>query len=144
MEVNSTESKIPRYMKYLIPSLLFSIVLNIPKFFELELITSFTDQYNITHSLVEVGVTSIRTNPIYMTYYLLWTRLKNINVKFLIKFCFFRVTVTVFIPFCFLSILNLQIYRKLKSPCLERNKPRDDMTVVLTTIGKVYNPLFMI
>ena len=63
-------------LAYLLPSLFFSILLNIPKFLELRLITEFTDMYNVTHQLEEVGVdvTLLRTDPYYVTYYSHWTR----------------------------------------------------------------------
>ena len=76
LELNSNLSYFPRVLAYLLPSLFFSILLNIPKFLELRLITEFTDMYNVTHQLEEVGVdvTLLRTDPYYVTYYSHWTR----------------------------------------------------------------------
>ena len=84
---------------FILPSMLLSIILNIPKFFETELVRTIgTDENNKTHSLVDFEITSLRVNPDYIYYYVHWTRLLFTGV----------------IPFVFLSIINLLIYVNIK------------------------------
>jgi hypothetical protein len=80
---------------FILPSMLFSILLNIPKFFETELVPRyFTDENNKTYSIMDFEITSLRLDPNYIYYYVHWTRLLGTGV----------------IPFIFLSSINLLIY----------------------------------
>ena len=69
--------RVPRVLVYALPSLLLSLVINIPRLLELELVTSFTDARNITHEVTAVNLTPLRTDPLYITYYIHWTRYKQ-------------------------------------------------------------------
>ena len=66
--------RVPRVLVHALPSILLRLAINLPRLLELELVTSFTDARNITHEVTAVTLTSIRTNPVYITYYLHWTR----------------------------------------------------------------------
>ena len=80
---------------FIVPSLLLSILLNIPKFFETKLVLqNFKDENNDTYSVMDFEITSLRLDPNYIYYYVHWTRLLSTGV----------------IPFVFLSTMNLLIY----------------------------------
>ena len=82
-------------MTFILPSMVLSILLNIPKFFETELVLRhFTDENNNTYSVMDFDITSLRLDPDYIYYYVHWTRLLGTGV----------------IPFLFLSSMNLLIY----------------------------------
>ena len=57
-------------MFYVVPSLAFSIILNVPKFLEAKLITIEVEDDNIT----DYDVTELRVDPDYIYYYVHWTR----------------------------------------------------------------------
>ena len=63
-------------LSYFLPSMLGSVLLNIPKFLEAKLDTlSYTEAgTNDTIEVVIYNVTSLRLDPDYMYYYIHWTR----------------------------------------------------------------------
>ena len=63
-----------RVLSYIVPSMLTSIVLNIPKFLEAKLDTLTYEENNMTHKQLIYNVTSLRINKDYMYYYIHWTR----------------------------------------------------------------------
>ena len=70
-----TYSSRVRVMTYFLPSMISSILLNIPKFLEAQLVTIMVkDDHNMTHEVVMYNVTSLRMDPNYMYYYIHWTR----------------------------------------------------------------------
>ena len=70
-----TYSSRVRVMTYFIPSMICSILLNIPKFMEARLVTIIDkDEKNQTRETIEYNVTSLRVDPNYMYYYIRWTR----------------------------------------------------------------------
>ena len=71
---------------------ILAISLNIPKFFESETIYKRSKEDNTT--VTSIGVTRLRMNPDYITYYWMWTRL----------------LITGIIPFVLLALLNAKIY----------------------------------
>ena len=75
-QLELSSPRVPRVLVYALPSLLLSLVINIPRLLELELVTSFTDARNITHEVTAVNLTPLRTDPLYITYYIHWTRYK--------------------------------------------------------------------
>jgi hypothetical protein len=87
---------------YILPALIASIVLNIPKFFETELIWYDTveKETNITVRLVDYQITSLRLDPDYSFYYTHWTRL----------------LATGLLPILFLLLLNMMIVLRLRQP----------------------------
>ena len=85
---------------YIIPPMLLSVVVNIPKFLETELITfEFIDTANISHTLVDYNITLLGLNPAYNLYYSHWTVFLTTGV----------------IPFMYLMVINLLICMKIKS-----------------------------
>ena len=79
-----TYSSRTRVLSYFLPSMLGSVILNIPKFLEAKLDTiSYTEAgTNDTIEVVIYNVTSLRLDPDYMYYYIHWTRwsYKSINI----------------------------------------------------------------
>ena len=69
-----THSSKVRVLSYLLPSMLASVLLNIPKFLEAKLETITYLHNNVTHSNLIINVTSMRVDPAYMYYYIHWTR----------------------------------------------------------------------
>ena len=48
-------------MTYIIPSVLLSIIINIPKFFETKFVTrNYTDKTNLTQETIDFEITSLR------------------------------------------------------------------------------------
>ena len=71
-----TYSSKTRVLSYFLPSMLGSVLLNIPKFLEakLDTLTYLDSETNDTLELVTLNVTSLRLDPDYMYYYIHWTR----------------------------------------------------------------------
>ena len=81
------------------PSMILSIILNIPKFLEAKHeFMEYLDENNISREILIYNVTSLRVNPDYMFYYIHWTRLLTTGV----------------IPFSYLSYMNLLIYTRMR------------------------------
>ena len=101
---------------FILPSMLFSILINIPKFFETELVHQYlTDEANNTYQVMEIEITSLRQDPDYIYYYIYWTRLLCTGV----------------IPFIFLSSMNILIYfyvrKKIPSSSICSQNSHSDM-----------------
>lgn len=123
-----------RVMTYLLPSMIVAILLNIPKFLEAKYgTTEYTDENNFSREVVNYTFfvpTSLRGNPDYLLYYQHWTRL----------------IVTGLIPFCYLAIMNLLIFSKIRQnnqvPVRSRSKPSKkarNLATILIVIGVVKN-----
>ena len=94
-----TSSKL-HFLVYIIPPMVLSVVVNIPKFLETELITmEFMDISNNTHTFVDFNITDLGLNPAYNLYYSHWTVFMTTGV----------------IPFTYLMVINLLICMKIKS-----------------------------
>ena len=93
--MNDVRASFRRVLKYVIPVIVFAILFNIPKFFEAEVL-KVTDQYGNMH--LELGVTKLRKDPLYATYYSSWA----------------RSAVTGIIPFCLLAWFNMKIYQDIQ------------------------------
>ena len=74
--LEATHSSRRRLASYLIPSMLASILLNLPKFLEARLENLTYVHNNVTRSNLVINVTSLRINPDYSYYYIGWTRYK--------------------------------------------------------------------
>ena len=86
-------------MTYILPSMILSILLNIPKFLEAKHeMMEYLDENNVSQEVLIYNVTSLRVNPDYMFYYIHWTRLLTTGV----------------IPFVYLSYMNLLIYTRMR------------------------------
>ena len=72
--LEATYSSSVRLLSYLLPSLLASILLNLPKFLEARLETVTYVEDNVTQSSVMINVTRLRVDPHYSYYYIGWTR----------------------------------------------------------------------
>ena len=59
----------------MLPSLLLSIMLNVPKFLEARLVTIEVEDENQTVlEIIDYDVTELRLDPDYIYYYIHWTR----------------------------------------------------------------------
>ena len=74
--LEATHSSSVRLASYLIPSMLASLLLNLPKFLEARLENFTYVHNNVTRSNLIINVTSLRVNPDYSYYYIGWTRYK--------------------------------------------------------------------
>ena len=88
---NDKDAQVKRFLKYLVPVFVFSIIANIPKFFEA------TANYDEATKILQIGVTSLRRNPDYIFYYSGITRL----------------TVTLIVPFVVVIYLNAKTYKQI-------------------------------
>ena len=85
---------------YIIPPMVLSVVVNIPKFLETKLVTlEFLKTANSSHSFVDYKITDLGLNPTYNLYYSHWTVFLTTGV----------------IPFMYLMVINLLICMKIKS-----------------------------
>ena len=101
---------------FILPSVIISISLNIPRFFEMELVyVNVTDTNNITRKVRNFDVTPLRLDHDWIEYYIFWTRSLGTGV----------------IPILFLLITNTAIYLSLK-----RQRPT---TTTTTTINNNNN-----
>ena len=82
-----THSSRVRVLSYILPSMLASVLLNIPKFLEAKLETITYLDNNVTHSNLIINVTSMRVNPAYMYYYIHWTRYSTILHYYIYILC---------------------------------------------------------
>ena len=83
---------------YILPALLLSTLLNVPKFLETKLVSRRrTDATNMTSTVTDYTFTSLRTDPDYVFYYNHWTRLLATGA----------------IPFLYLLVLNGLIARRV-------------------------------
>ena len=73
--LEASQSSKTRLLSYVVPSLLLSVVLNFPKFFEAKLETKevFDDNMNIV-KVIDYDVTELRRDPDYIYYYVHWIR----------------------------------------------------------------------
>ena len=116
-----------RSLTYIFPSFALSFLLNIPKFLEAKhQIFVEQDEFNQTKEVLIYNVTSLRLDPDYMLYYIHWTRLICTGI----------------IPFTFLSIMNVAIYRQFRKNTLSTVRYRSNsirkashMAHILIVIG---------
>lgn len=94
--MNDARASFRRLLQYLIPVVIFSVIFNVPKFFESE----YQYDRNSTDPEAELylEVTDFRKNPNYAIYYNNWTRLIVLGI----------------IPFCLLVYFNSKIYKDIK------------------------------
>ena len=85
---------------YILPPLLLSVLLNLPKFLELRLIWLEVEDETTgaTVHLLDYNVTSLRLDPDYILYYTQWTRLVTTGL----------------LPFAYLLLVNLALVRKIQ------------------------------
>jgi hypothetical protein len=84
---------------YILPPVLCSILINIPKFFETELVkVNMTDENNITVEILDFDITDMRFNKEYIFYYTYLTRLIFTGI----------------LPFVFLVVVNSLIIFAIK------------------------------
>ena len=108
-----TYSSSVRVMTYIIPTMIISILLNIPKFMEAKHETlEYQDDNNVTQERMIFNVTSLRVNPDYMYYYIHWTRLLCTGI----------------IPFSYLSYMNLLIYTRMRQNTQSTVRSRSNST----------------
>jgi hypothetical protein len=84
-------------LKYTVPVVIFSVMFNLPKFFEFTLEKVEIENYltNLTEIRLKVMPTDLRLDDNYVYYYVNWSRL----------------VVTGLVPLLSLGVLNLAIYR---------------------------------
>ena len=76
-----SQSSTTRALSYVVPSLVFSIILNVPKFLEAKLITTQVEDDNITaEEVTDYDATELRVDPDYIYYYIHWTRYSLVHI----------------------------------------------------------------
>jgi len=93
---------------YVLPVVVFSTALNIPKFWETELVTaSIPDESGTTFvNVTSYILTELRNDPLYITYYINWTRL----------------LLTGILPVTLLGYFNTKIFRGIKYAHVRSNR----------------------
>ena len=92
------ESSRLHLLTYILPPMVVSLLVNIPKFFETELVTlEYVDAANRSHNYLDYNTTSLGLSPTYMLYYTHWT-------------CFLATGV---IPFLYLLAINILICQNM-------------------------------
>ena len=98
---NNRKEQIKRFMKYVLPVFIFSVIISLPKFFETKTVS------NDETELLSLETTTLRHYPNYIIYYL----------------GTFRLIITVIIPFAVILYLNVVTYTTIR-------KRRQDRIVV--------------
>ena len=84
---------------YILPALLLSVILNIPKFLETELVTvNMVDDSGASVQMIDYNITDLRKDPDYIFYYINWTRF----------------LATGFLPFVYLFLFNFLLVRHIR------------------------------
>ena len=84
---------------YILPPIMFSVLVNIPRYFETEFIQlNETDSENKTHEALGIKLTSLRLDPEFIYYYTHWTRLIMTGV----------------IPMIYLAVINILIFMVIR------------------------------
>ena len=122
-------------MTYILPTMILSILLNIPKFLEAKHeMMEYQDENNVSQEILIYNVTRLRVNPDYMYYYIHWTRLLCTGI----------------IPFSYLSYMNILIYTRMRQNNQSTVRSRSNSTkkagnlaAILIVIGKkkVFNAI---
>ena len=111
---------------FILPTVVLSVSLNIPKFFELELVfTNVTDTANEVIQVRDFEPTPLRLDPDYILYYIHWTRSLGTGV----------------LPILFLLVTNFSIYLSLRrqrvsSPSISASSESHDSAVTLASPRK--------
>ena len=109
---------------FILPTVILSVSLNVPKFFELELVyVNVTDTTNTTRQVMDFAVTPLRLDPDYILYYIHWTRSLGTGV----------------LPIVFLLVTNTSIYlslRRQRAPSISSSTERHDSAVTLFSTRK--------
>ena len=100
----ATYSSTARLLSYLLPSMLASVLLNLPKFLEARLENFTYVHNNITATNLVINVTSLRVDPNYSYYYIGWTRYLLVNIS--IDFMNYELLLIVWIGLC-VCLLNI-------------------------------------
>ena len=84
-------------MKYTLPNIVFSVIFNLPKFFEFDVqeIVETNSETNMTYAKINLNPTNLRLDDNYVYYYVNWSRF----------------LVSGLIPLVSLTVLNFAIYR---------------------------------
>ena len=128
--LEATKSYSARILAYLLPSLLASVLLNTPKFLEAKFVTheEGVEENETVVTVVDYEATELRRDPNYIYYYVHWIRYLLITpCNFLFIATSFRLIFTGIVPFCFLSVMNLMIYKKMRMN--QRSKVRRKSTL---------------
>ena len=105
-------------LTYILPSIFMAIILNIPKFFETELVLhNLTDSDNITSEIYDFAITPFRLDPNYVYYYTHLTRLLCTGI----------------IPFFYLLSMNISIFNTIR----RSSRPSTTNMLVLYTLPVV-------
>ena len=116
---NNTEAQVKRFLKYLIPVLGFSLIVNSPKFLELKVI------YNNSTDNLEIVATTLRKDPIYVFYY--------IGITLFIA--------TLIVPFATVLYFNVRTFRIIYIRRKNQNSANDNMQQ--TNNGEIGNQLVL-
>lgn len=111
-------SKNAHLIIFVLPSILFSTLINIPKFFETK-ITKFnkTDENNTTREVMDCDVTNLRLNQDYIFYYTYWTQLIFTGV----------------IPLVYLTVMNSLIFLAIRKKIPKYSSLRRKITVLFSS-----------
>ena len=84
-------------LKYTLPNIVFSVIFNLPKFFEFDVqeIVETNSETNMTYAKINLNPTNLRLDDNYVYYYVNWSRF----------------LVSGLIPLVSLTVLNFAIYR---------------------------------
>ena len=109
---------------YILPVIGLSVLVNIPKFLESETVIfhDVIDGRNVTQT--RIGLTSLRTDPNYITYYTMWVRLLCTGV----------------FPLAMLAILNTKIYLALRKSKAELRSLAIRAALPMAILGKPATP----
>ena len=116
LEISSLIST-PRILLYILPAVTVSLLVNIPRLMEWEVRETWTIKgLNLSLNITHEAPTSLRLDPLYITYYLHAARSIPVNINTVSFLSFsYRFTFGILIPFIVLASLNLKILTTLRS-----------------------------
>ena len=126
-----TYSSRVRVLSYFLPSMIGSVLLNIPKFLEATLVpmTVVNHEDNVSTEIIIYNVTSLRLDPDYMYYYIHWTRSEiEIYIYLRLEIYIFRdIYFPLFPPFSNNIMVILKLVRSIKKICCKRKISNDNL-----------------
>jgi hypothetical protein len=115
-------SKRTHLIIYLLPSIIFAILINIPKFLETKIVAiNMTNEENTTREVMDFDITNLRLDQDYVFYYINWTRLIFTGV----------------IPFIYLIVMNILIVLAIKKKIPSGRKSKNSCNFILQQESKL-------
>ena len=99
-------------LTYIIPPIFMAVIINIPKFLEVKFVMrNQTNSDNITNEILSYDITPLRRDPVYVYYYIRWTKL----------------IFTCIVPITYLLLLNIFISITIRRSTMFSQEPSQNL-----------------